>query len=104
MNIFKGEYVYKICGLSDDDDQDVKQYFKEGIQFMQEATDEGGTVLVHCAAGISRSGSMMVAYVMQKEKMSLEESLKYVQARRKKVFPNKGFMKQLEEFEKELFG
>ena len=69
---------------------------------MEDSVNSGGTVLLHWAAGISRSGSMMVAYVMVKEKMTFEDALKYVQERRKKVCPNEGFVQQLKKFEKEI--
>lgn len=100
---YKGEYVYKICSVSDDVDKDISQFFLDGIKFMEDAIRYGGTVLVHCAAGISRSGSMMVAYVMKRENMKFEDALNFVKQRRKKVWPNDGFVKQLKAFEEVLF-
>lgn len=59
-------------------------------------------VVVHCAAGSSRSGAIVVAWVMQKKKCSLDEALKEVQALRPVVLPNPGFMEQLKDFEEKL--
>eukprot|EP00344_Euplotes_crassus_P003081 CAMPEP_0197009954 /NCGR_PEP_ID=MMETSP1380-20130617/52204_1 /TAXON_ID=5936 /ORGANISM="Euplotes crassus, Strain CT5" /LENGTH=155 /DNA_ID=CAMNT_0042431553 /DNA_START=17 /DNA_END=481 /DNA_ORIENTATION=+ len=99
---FKDSYTYKIFGLDDDEDNDVKQFFKEGIAFIEKCLQDKGTILVHCAAGISRSGAMMTAYSMYRDKVTFEEALEYVQSKRKKVFPNEGFREQLQEFEEEL--
>ena len=48
-------------------------------------------MLVHCANGVSRSATVVIAYVMSKLKMGREEALGYVRERRY-VNPNKGFM------------
>ena len=44
---YQDEFKYKICPLTGDEDQDVQQYFKDGIQFIEEALEDGGTVLLH---------------------------------------------------------
>ena len=59
-------------------------------------------VLVHCAAGASRSATVVIAYLMWNKKMPFEEALKYVQEKRFIVWPNPGFKDQLELFDKEL--
>jgi protein-tyrosine phosphatase len=69
-----------------------------------EAKTAGVAALVHCAAGISRSTSIVLAYLMKHEKMALKEAFILVKTQRKGVSPNKGFVKQLLRFEKELFG
>ena len=49
-------------------------------------------------AGVSRSASVVIAYIMKKEKKTLKEALEYVKQNRQ-VRPNMGFHKQLEFFE-----
>ena len=62
----------------------------------------GGKVLVHCYAGLSRSVTVIVAYLMQNERMLLDEALRFVKHKRPYAQPNPGFLKQLVEFELEL--
>jgi len=52
-------------------------------------------VLIHCHAGISRSATIILAYLMINEKLSLGEAFKYVQSKRKIISPNLNFMGQL---------
>lgn len=59
-------------------------------------------VLVHCAAGISRCSTLLVAYMMQKYRMSFDECLSKIQSARQCCQPNMGFVKQLRKFEIEL--
>ena len=51
----------------------------------------GEKVLVHCAAGISRSGTVVVAYMMAKYNIRYEDAVRMVRAKRGCVCPNQGF-------------
>ena len=60
-------------------------------------------VLVHCNLGISRSTSLILAYLMKTFNATLMEAFKYLRHRRPIVCPNLGFLHQLIDFEYELF-
>lgn len=53
-----------------------------------------GTVLVHCAVGLSRSATLVLAYLMIRQNMTLVEAIKTVKDHRG-VTPNRGFLRQL---------
>jgi len=59
-------------------------------------------VLVHCEAGISRSATMCIAYLMHKNGLTMDEAYDYVKLRRAVIAPNLNFMRQLSEFEVQL--
>jgi protein-tyrosine phosphatase len=59
-------------------------------------------VLVHCMAGISRSSAVIIAYMMRRLSVSLENALAYVKAKRPKINPNEGFIHQLKVYEADL--
>ena len=59
-------------------------------------------ILVHCAAGASRSATVVIAYIMWIKKMPFKEALEFVHKKRQIVRPNPAFKDQLELFEKEL--
>lgn len=61
------------------------------------------SVLVHCYYGVSRSAAIVLGYLMERENMSLDDSLKYLRIIRPQVKPNDGFLKQLKRFEEGLF-
>ena len=96
---FPEKFIYKVWKLDDDEGENIKQYFNEGIEFIQDAMNEGGIVFVHCAAGVSRSSSMVCAYLMKTNKWKFYKALSFLQERRWVVCPNSGFQKQLQEFE-----
>ncbi|CAI2383030.1 unnamed protein product [Moneuplotes crassus] len=97
---FPGRFQYKVCELHDIDTEDIHQFFHEGIDFIQQALDQGGTVLVHCAGGISRSSTMICAYLMKTNSWTFSQALEFVKTKRF-VCPNYGFRKQLLKFEAE---
>lgn len=59
-------------------------------------------VLVHCLAGISRSVTVMLAYLMAHRQLSLNEAYNMVLKRKANIDPNFHFMQQLHFFEKQL--
>ena len=73
------------------------QYFPQSNEFIKKALAENETnrVLVHCAAGRSRSGAFCCAYMIQEAGMTLKEALAYGQERREKFLPNLNFQQQL---------
>jgi len=56
-------------------------------------------ILIHCRAGISRSSSMVIAYLMLKTGMSYFQVFEFVQSKRPIVNPNPGFVEQLQKIQ-----
>ena len=63
-----------------------------------------GRILIHCQAGMSRSPTIVAAYLMKRRHMSLMQALKQIVDVRPQVCPNYGFIQQLKDLEMELFG
>lgn len=91
-------YKYHYIPIIDSPTQKITPYFQEAYDFI----DEGERVLVHCAAGMSRSASMVIAYLMLKNCWEFRRSYEYVKKRRPIVRPNPGFVAQLRELENSL--
>ncbi len=85
--------------MDDTDRQDISQFFLPVCQILDKAKEEGKRVLVHCAAGVSRSPTLVIAYIMWSQKKSRKEAYEYVSSRRRIIDPNDSFMDQLAEFE-----
>ena len=88
------EFERKIIKVQDLPRENIIQYFGECINFI-----EGDTkILVHCTMGISRSPTIILAYLMWKNQLKLEEAFKLVR-RIRNINPNYGFIRQLQIFE-----
>lgn len=72
------------------------------FSFADEARSHQKGVLVHCLAGISRSVTITVAYLMYKCSLNLNDAFNLVRERKSNIAPNFYFMEQLHNFEKEL--
>jgi len=62
----------------------------------------GGHVLIHCQAGVSRSSTLAIAYIMARSNLAMLDAFRFVKSRRPIVAPNFNFMGQLLEFEAAL--
>jgi dual specificity protein phosphatase 1B len=92
MPKFQGKFVYKIVREYDIPSANLKQHWPSCYQFIDQAIASGGTVLIHCYAGISRSSSTVAYYLMKKHDLSLKDALNYIRANRWFINPNAGFM------------
>ncbi|XP_059469013.1 dual specificity protein phosphatase 15-like [Neocloeon triangulifer] len=89
-----------LCVLaSDSPGQNLSQFFPLCNDFIHAARLRDGNVLIHCLAGMSRSVTVAVAYIMSVTNLGWKEALKVVKVGRAVANPNLGFQRQLEEFE-----
>ncbi|XP_062304116.1 dual specificity protein phosphatase 5 [Osmerus eperlanus] len=102
MRPAKGHYDYKWIPVEDSHTADISSHFQEAIEFIDRVKLSGGKVLVHCEAGISRSPTICMAYIMRTERRQLEEAFDIIKQRRELISPNFSFMGQLLQFESEV--
>ena len=86
---------HKVINVDDFEDVNIIKYFKECIDFIEKSDK----VFVHCMCGISRSPSIVIAYLMWKTHCSYFDAYFFVKNRRPFIGPNNGFIKQLQIFE-----
>ncbi|XP_030886527.1 dual specificity protein phosphatase 5 [Leptonychotes weddellii] len=93
---------YKWIPVEDSHTADISSHFQEAIDFIDCVREKGGKVLVHCEAGISRSPTICMAYLMKAKQFRLKDAFDYIKQRRSVVSPNFGFMGQLLQYESEI--
>ncbi|XP_053208673.1 dual specificity protein phosphatase 12-like [Panonychus citri] len=79
--------------------QDLISFFEITYSFIEKAVEKKENVLVHCIAGISRSATIVTAYLMKKLRKPAEECIELVRKERSIVDPNEGFRRQLKLYE-----
>ena len=89
--------------------KEIGKGHRNQFRFVCEWLDErvvrqGLNVVIHCAAGGSRSAAFVCLYLMHAARMTCKQALEYMQARRSNVCPNWGFLKQLIEWERTEIG
>ncbi|EGX54345.1 tyrosine protein phosphatase yvh1 [Orbilia oligospora] len=88
--------------VNDDDDENLIEYFQTSNAFIDKAIQEGGSVLVHCAMGISRSATICAAYLIYKKQIPAEIALEILRQSRPIICPNLAFRKQLDIYSENL--
>ena len=88
----------KIINLGDLYCENIIKYFKECIEFIEKSDK----VFIHCECGVSRSATIVIAYLMYKYKLNFNDAYLYVKKIRPEIDPNNGFRKQLNIFNDEL--
>ena len=86
--------------LLDTVDSSLLPLLPDLVRILQGAlqSDEGGRVIVHCHAGVSRAPSLVAAYLMWAKNMTFDEALTCIRGGRPKADPNVGFRRQLKEW------
>ena len=94
-NYHPDEFNYLKLSLLDTPNQSIYHVLEKTFEYIKTAVGNGGTVYVHCHAGVSRSSSMVIYYVMKAKGWSFREALGYVKSLHPRTDPNPGFVKQL---------
>ncbi|XP_051525878.1 dual specificity protein phosphatase 26-like [Myxocyprinus asiaticus] len=106
----RGSEIYEGMGITylgieahDSPTFDMSANFNIGAQFIHTALKGGGKILVHCHVGVSRSATIVLAYLMLKHNMTLVEAINTVKEGRG-IIPNRGFLRQLIDLHIKLYG
>lgn len=98
---WENQYKYKRIDVLDLPSQNIRQYFDQATDFIEQALkNKENNVLIHCSAGISRSPTLVLAYMIKKHRLTFEEAFEKMRKLRPIVDPNVSFILQLREWEK----
>lgn len=78
---------------------DLQEVLKRTNEFIERCRLDGGKVLVHCNAGVSRSTSVVIGYLMIHQKITFLQALGLIKNKRHCVQPNVGFINQLKKLQ-----
>ncbi|CAF0908489.1 unnamed protein product [Adineta steineri] len=95
---------YEKVSIQDLPTTSIQPYFDRITDRIHQNIQQGKKTLVHCYVGRSRSASIILAYLMKYQQMSLREAFYYLRSRRHIIGPNFGFIKQLISYERSLTG
>jgi protein-tyrosine phosphatase len=94
-------YIY----IPDIPQANISEHFDETYKFIDNHISKGDNVLVHCRAGVSRSATIILNYLIRKSYETnqvhvcpcnlLKNVLNYAKTKRSVINPNPGFQKQL---------
>ncbi|KAF5221265.1 hypothetical protein ECC02_005679 [Trypanosoma cruzi] len=96
-----GEHL--TLSIDDIEGADIRLTFQESVDFIEKSVKKGRGCLVHCFAGMSRSATTVIAYLMMKRGMRLDEAYLKTKEGRPAIYPNQGFFNQLLQLDAELF-
>lgn len=90
--------------MRDSVDENLTMYLDTCVDHIHTVVKSGGRILVHCVAGVSRSASVCIAYLVKYKHKSLKDAHMHVLNRRPCIFPNFNFWQHLTEFEEKVTG
>lgn len=101
--LFPQQFRYLCIPAYDHPAFQLSPYFDQIADFIHNAIDkEKGKVFVHCQMGISRSTTSVIAYLVKYHRMHPIEAGLFVKSRRAIVYPNPGFLRQLDAYARKL--
>ncbi|KAJ7084854.1 protein-tyrosine phosphatase-like protein [Mycena belliarum] len=87
-----------VIPVDDSDYDNLLIHLPDACRFIEDALAHGGKVLVHCVLGISRSTTVLAAYLIKSMSLTPSAAISFIKQRRPRVQPNYGFLKQLAAF------
>ncbi|DBB11429.1 TPA: hypothetical protein ACH3X3_006841 [Trebouxia sp. C0006] len=88
--VWKLSMKHLLIDMPDMAEANLLPHFQQAVSFISSAVGSNGKVLVHCQAGVSRSASVVLAYLMATERISMESALASVRHVYPYASPNEG--------------
>lgn len=88
----EGDLIYTRLDMFDDSNEDVTWFMYKAFDAIREAQAAGGKVLLHCVAGVSRSCSLAIGWLMHRSHLSYQNAYNEVRAHRPVCAPNAAFI------------
>jgi predicted protein tyrosine phosphatase len=96
--------TYLRIDVEDMSREPIELFFDEACDFISESLENHEGVLVHCRSGVSRSSTIVLAFLIKNMGMRLFDAFFLVRSKRGIITPNIGFMNKLSELEKSILG
>ncbi|CAK8683337.1 unnamed protein product [Clavelina lepadiformis] len=93
---------FRRIAVLDNYQEKITPHLDEAVNFIEAARKKNERVLVHCLAGVSRSATVAIAYVMYYLRLNFDDAYRFVKDKRPTISPNFNFLGQLMEFEEKL--
>jgi len=94
-NNFEDLFIYKKIPVDDSFNEDISSYFADTSNFIESIQQQNGKILVHCNAGMSRSVTICLAYLIKVDRLSLDDAYEFIKQRKSNISPNFNFLGQL---------
>lgn len=95
-NLTSPRITWKGIDIQDQPNANISRFFDESYEFIESARTG---VLVHCRFGVSRSATIVIAYLMRKFDVPFEAAYNFVRSKRP-IQPNDGFIRELMSYRK----
>lgn len=97
---YQAKFVYKRVIMEDKPDFSIDLCWQECFGFIDEAKAANGKVLVHCYQGVSRSATIICAYLIKYASLTCSQALNAVRVVRPQIGPNAGFLLKLRQLDR----
>jgi protein-tyrosine phosphatase len=97
-NSFQGKFHYLNLGLHDHSkDEDLFRVLEPSYRYIRSVMQHNpkSKIFVHCHAGISRSASTVIYYLMRTNNWTFDQAYKFLKSKRSIVRPNSWYTQQL---------
>jgi len=99
---FSEDLAYYRVDVEDVSREPIELFFPEATEFIHSWISREQPVLVHCRAGVSRSATVVIAYLIAYHGYSLHDAFFLARSHRSVVTPNLGFLEKLGEYEESI--
>ena len=97
---YPNNFDYMVLPVRDISTENIGIHFHKAHKFIDEGVKQGEGVLIHCVAGISRSATIVISYLMKTLNLTYQEAEMKTKSKRPFIRVNDGFREILLNFEK----